>query len=524
MFFFIPIGHEDSRIHRFPVASLALVMACLAGFALTWPHCQKEEELIERGIGAIRIEVMALALRERDDSQLFRKALKETLNAQSIGEYLEPIEKAIAEWESEYSDDDAMARLKGEVKRVRAVVEGQVFRRYGLVPREPRLLAFFTSMFLHGGWMHLIFNLVFFILVGPSLEDLWGRVLFPIIYILSGLAAAVGFMIMSGPINVPMIGASGAIAGLMGAFLVSFTFTRIKVFGFIWLFVLARAFTFSMPAWAFLPLWVGEEIIQGIMQSGTTGAGSGGVAHWAHVAGFFFGVAAPFALRATSLDRKMFPVHSTKEGGGEAKASSIDLDYLHDAGYRRAMRQWEDGDWSASIDSFQALAGKYPRITGPLLDLAEAHDRNGDPRRRQEVLHQALELAAKNKDSRLIEVYEALRKDSPKVKIGPEVLLRVGMAFEREGQSAEAVDHLRRLLEQFPDHPLRIRAAMRLADMFIAQGDVRGARGYLEKFQGSSDPLWREEVERRLKALPEAPPAPEAGAPGTGRPRLDRTR
>jgi tetratricopeptide (TPR) repeat protein len=308
----------------------------------------------------------------------------------------------------------------------------------------------------------------------------------------------------------------------MGAFLVSFTFTRIKVFGFIWLFVLARAFTFSMPAWAFLPLWVGEEIIQGIIQSGTTGAGSGGVAHWAHVAGFFFGAAVPFVLRAASLDRKLFPVHSTKDGGGGTKASNFELDYLHDAGYRRAMRQREDGDWSASIESFQAMAEKYPQITGPLLDLAEAHDRDGDPRRRQEILHQALELAAKNKDPRLIEVYEALRKDSPKVKIGPETLLRVGMAFEREGQNAEAVDHLRRFLEQFPDHPLQIRAAVRLADMFIALGDPRGARGYLEKFRGSSDPVWREEVERRLKALPEAPPAPEASPPGPGRPRLDR--
>jgi hypothetical protein len=334
------------------------------------------------------------------------------------------------------------------------------------------------------------------------LEDLWGRIIYPVVYFASGLAAALGFTAVSGSLSIPMVGASGAIAGLMGAFLVAFTRTRIRMVGVIFIGFLARFVKFSAPAWVFLPLWIGWEIYQGSAQLATGGGGSGGVAHWAHIAGFFFGVGVPFAFWLSGLDRVLFPVFRAEEkaaaGGGGAGGFQLDV------GYRRAVRLRDEGQWRDAEAELQSLAERYPNDPGPHRELAELHRREGDTAKWGEHLKAAVELAATAKSPETLELYETLRREFRRMTVSAECLYRVAIAFERAGQVNEAAEHLRKFLSLYPDYTQTVRAAVRLADLLAGtMGNTQEARAVLTGIEekAAADPLWREEVAWRVRKL-----------------------
>jgi membrane associated rhomboid family serine protease len=140
-----------------------------------------------------------------------------------------------------------------------------------------------TSMFLHGSWMHIIGNMWFLWIFGNNVEDSMGRARFVAFYLLSGLAAAAAQVISSPASMMPMVGASGAISGVMGAYVV--LFPRVRVFTLVWLGIFLT--TIALPAWVMLGFWMLLQVLGGIgsvMQEG------GGVAFWAHVGGFLAGV------------------------------------------------------------------------------------------------------------------------------------------------------------------------------------------------------------------------------------------
>jgi len=140
-----------------------------------------------------------------------------------------------------------------------------------------------TSMFLHGSWMHLLGNMWFLWLFGDNVEDAMTRPRFAAFYLLCGLAAAAAQIVTSPASGVPMVGASGAISGVMGAYLV--LYPRVRVFALLPLgFFLT---TVALPAWMMLLYWIGLQLLSGVASIGASG---GGVAFWAHVGGFAAGV------------------------------------------------------------------------------------------------------------------------------------------------------------------------------------------------------------------------------------------
>jgi membrane associated rhomboid family serine protease len=138
-----------------------------------------------------------------------------------------------------------------------------------------------TSMFLHGSWMHLIGNMWFLWLFGDNVEDSMTRPRFAVFYLLCGLAAAFGQVFTNPSSGAPMVGASGAISGVMGAYLI--LYPRVRVYALIPIFVFLTSI--ALPAWAMLLYWVGIQILSGVL---SPAAGSG-VAFWAHVGGFLAG-------------------------------------------------------------------------------------------------------------------------------------------------------------------------------------------------------------------------------------------
>ncbi len=168
--------------------------------------------------------------------------------------------------------------------------------QWSVVPR--RLLAnpagdfptVFTSMFMHAGWVHLLGNMLYLWIFGDNVEDNFGHVKFLIFYLLCGIAATFAQVFMSTNSTVPNLGASGAIAGVLGAYILLFPRGQVRV-------LMGRG-VIPMPALVVIGFWIVLQLVSGVGSISHT-AETGGVAYMAHIGGFFTGLILTFVLRTT---------------------------------------------------------------------------------------------------------------------------------------------------------------------------------------------------------------------------------
>jgi len=174
------------------------------------------------------------------------------------------------------------------------VVPARVSDALGSMTMEPEVaLSFFTSMFLHGGWMHLIGNMVFLYVFGDNIEDRFGHGKYLFFYLTCGCAAAATQVTAAPESLVPMVGASGAIAGVLGAYVI--LYPRAKILTLIPIFFFLQLV--ELPAFLFLGIWFLMQMFSGVL-SLQIGGDAGGVAWWAHIGGFAAGaVLLPFLGR-----------------------------------------------------------------------------------------------------------------------------------------------------------------------------------------------------------------------------------
>jgi membrane associated rhomboid family serine protease len=177
---------------------------------------------------------------------------------------------------------DAFARLYGEVpSHLAAFLSGS--SRYTL---PDVILPFFTSMFLHGSWVHVIFNMWGLYIFGDNVEDFLGHFKYLLFYLISGLLAMVTQVSIYPHSNVPTVGASGAIAGIMGAYFLLYPRARVLT----WIFELIIVVVW-LPAWIVLGYWFFQNILIGTeTASALHRQNMGGVAVWAHIGGFIAGM------------------------------------------------------------------------------------------------------------------------------------------------------------------------------------------------------------------------------------------
>jgi len=159
------------------------------------------------------------------------------------------------------------------------------------------LLTLVTSMFLHGGWLHLIGNMWYLWIFGDNVEDRLGHGRFLLFYLAAGVVASIIHAALQPGSPMPTVGASGAIAGVLGAY--AFAFPRARVLTLVPIFFFIQII--AIPAMVLLGIWFAFQFIAGTMSFGVA-RGSGGVAWWAHIAGFVFGflVMMLFSRRVTS--------------------------------------------------------------------------------------------------------------------------------------------------------------------------------------------------------------------------------
>lgn len=312
----LPWSHDSGPLKRRPWLTLVLIAACVAALVASQldPAVQQFEAAAETAheywSAHPYLEPGRLLARHfGDQGASMREEFRASLMAGEL-----PIPVHVVDDEQDRLDELSIA--------AEAAFERHVWYRYGLIPAAPRVRGLFGHLFLHSGWGHLLGNLLFLFLAAPFLEDRWGRSVFGLFYLASGVAAALLFCLQNPNTTGSLIGASGAIAGSMGAFLVVFGAVRIKFaywLGFFW-------GTFAVPAWLLLPLWFAHELAtaQLVDVAGTRD----GIAYWAHVGGFAFGVLAAVLLRATGADARLAASTGSTAGllGGPGRPAATEVD------------------------------------------------------------------------------------------------------------------------------------------------------------------------------------------------------
>jgi membrane associated rhomboid family serine protease len=170
----------------------------------------------------------------------------------------------------------------------------EIIFQYGAVPAEitrgDNLLSLLTSMFLHGGWWHLIGNMLFLFVFGDNIEDAMGHISYLLFYLLCGLLAGLAQILLDTSSPIPIVGASGAISGVMGAYIVLFPHGRVRTLIFLGYF----GQVLLVPAWIMIGIWFALQLFGGFS---AIGGQDGGVAFWAHVGGFIAGAVLVWLFR-----------------------------------------------------------------------------------------------------------------------------------------------------------------------------------------------------------------------------------
>ncbi len=483
----IPIGHEQETVRRLPWVTFGIMIVCCVAFVLSGEagntH-ERDRKAAERALPGLQYYLEHPYLEIDGD-------LRALLFAEAGGAEESLLEIYRAEFPPP-EDAETLREEQRELDRLTAAaLEGlgeHPYLRWGLVPARISPPTLVTHMFLHAGILHLLGNMLILYLGGPFIEDVWGRPLFAGFYLLSGVAAAAAHVVLNAGSTVPLIGASGAIAGVMGAFLVRYHNTKIRffyVFGVFW-----RG-TFDASAWIMLPLWFGEQLAMATMLSGASAPG-GGVAYWAHVGGFVFGAAAAIGVRRLGLEERIAEQLRAKTETELVRRPEVD----------RALSIAARGDAEGAL----AALAEQTRLHPDDVDVALALWGVAVELHRTAEAAPAMARAIRGElrrghDELALLHWDELTTSVPGVTLDPDSLVRIAHLLHAQNRPSEALAALRRaMLAGGTGMPaalaLRIARQARRLDPRLCQGAAR-----LALSRPDLDPLEREQAASLLARL-----------------------
>lgn len=272
MFFLLPIGH-DQPVYDRPWLTIGLILLCSGIYLASWT--------IEVGANVDLME----AANEIDAVSARYPNARVSFTIDGLPAHIDRLISPLVDTSpsrrhvpGDAELERAMLDLVGAMNRLPAL-------RFGYRPSHPTVLGAIGHMFMHGGFFHLLGNMLFLWVAGGLLECFWRRWAFVLLYFASGFAGLAAHHLSAPMSDAPLVGASGAIAGLIGAFVISYPKSRIKIGYFAW-FLRVFAGSFFVPAWIVIPLWGLSELLHALFAAGD------GVAYWAHVGGFACGIVA----------------------------------------------------------------------------------------------------------------------------------------------------------------------------------------------------------------------------------------
>jgi membrane associated rhomboid family serine protease len=319
MFLIIPVGHESNEVRRLPWVTFSIMAICLVvHIFLSLEVGAKQNRLEAAAEEMVRFYFNHPYLELNPDLKklIFSGGNEERLEV-TLNAYRQMVSRP--DRQTAVEEQESLDRL-GTV--LLQALDDFPYRKWGYVPADRSFLALLTYMFVHGGWLHLFGNLLLLYITGPFIEDQWGRPVYAAFYLTMGVLSALMYASHYPNFTGPLIGASGAIAGVMGAFLINFYKTKINFFYWIGFFFRG---TFEAPAFVMLPLWVlleffNANVVDSIHAEGGSG---GGVAHWAHVWGFIFGVLVAAGFKYFKIEEKY--IHPKIEAKLQSGEGTVDV-------------------------------------------------------------------------------------------------------------------------------------------------------------------------------------------------------
>ncbi|MDX1388138.1 MAG: rhomboid family intramembrane serine protease [Acidobacteriota bacterium] len=481
----LPIGHEESGVRRLPWVSFAVMALCVIVFLTTtasgpdqYETAEEFEEVLYYWVEHPYLDFPPEIVQIFDDATggegeamiaATRTMIPPPENREQIAE------------EQEHFDELCASALGS--------LDEHVFFKYGLVPAERKPVTFLTHMFLHAGWFHLLGNLLIFYLAGPFIEDVWGRPLFSGFYVVAGIFAAMIYIMRVPDSTIPMIGASGAISGVMGAFLIRYWHIRIKFF---YIFAFFIRGTFDAPAWVMLPLWFAVQVFYAALTD-SLGPGASGVAYWAHIGGFVFGVGVAYGIRHFQVEERYIKTAI------DAKTVTHHVD---NSALEGALDAHARGETDQALQSLAATVEAEPSNEEAIHAYWSIAVQCGRPETAAAALTRliASELRTGREDLAVTHWTE-LSTQIPHPRAGGDLLVRLAQALHRQGRREEAVMALRRAMLEAGSGmtatmAMRIARAAREIDPSIARGAAR-----LILTRPDPDPAERSYAEDLLRSL-----------------------
>lgn len=316
-----------------------------------------------------------------------------------------------------------------------AMLKDTFFYHWGFIPNHFSLLKLLTAMFIHANLFHVLGNMLFLWIVGCNIEEAWGWKVFLGFYLFSGLASAVMHMAMNLASTIPCIGASGAVSGVMGAFMIRHYKIKIR---FAYFFLPWKPFmgTFSAIAGIWLPIWLLEQFV------GAKWSSLSGTAYWAHIGGFAFG--AVIGLSSKVFDAVQIPNISVLNRPKLTPEKMMDL-------HKRML----DGQSSAVLEFLpqirQALAEDRENVTAMLI-LAELYFEKGRVRDSAGIYNAALHaLFKKNALEGIQPLHQEVREKDLIRQLSESTILRLALFYENKFDFREAVKLYNLFINTFPE-------------------------------------------------------------------------
>ena len=452
----IPLTHEQMTVQRLPWITALIIIANVYVFLVTNPRAQREEE------------------------QLY----------QVVEELQDFAERNPGIAEEHFSSEQDLAEYQALVTQLQELNRERLFGRHGFVPTRQEWWNTLSSLFLHGGWMHLLGNMYLLWLCGCSLEDIWGRPVYAALYATSGVAACLTHAAMFPGSQAPLVGASGAIAGLMGAFLVRLHATRIRFFYMFWV----HWGTFLAPAWVMLPLWLMSQFFFAFVHGENSP-----VAFWAHVGGFLFGALVGLFIKLTLVEEAFLAPSIEQKTTLFAQSPAVTAALHH----LDAARPQE------ALHSLQTALQQNPDDVDALDLAARAQLTLGDEYAAAEIYARKIRSHLKRRERDLaVGAYAELQATRQEMPLTARDLLALAPALVEAGEVGDAKTIYQSLVDSRQDATTRLRASLALADLYLTDGQGQPALVVLEAALPLAQtlPEWQMHLEAKLEAAKKVVP------------------
>jgi len=452
-----PLGHENQQGRRWPWVTIGIIALNFVVFAATHGRMEGEyRQYVEVETQILQLAALHPATQTTPAEQRLIDTFKQGYpkDWERMGSQNRDLSSLFDLKIRDIEPDEANELMAGLGTQFEQLQNDTIMAKYAFTPARRTAISYLTANFLHGGWLHIIFNMWFLWLAGAVLEDVWGRPVYGTFYLISGAIALVFHGIIFPHSLIPVIGASGAIASLMGAFLVRFPKTKIKLGMLFFL----RIWRFSWPAYAVLPLWFVGQLFWAML----SGEG-GGVAYWVHVSGFAFGAAMAMVLRSSGAEHAINQSIEAKVG------------WSADPRIVRAQDAMEHGQMDAAVTELRNLIAEQPANSDAHQMLAAAYWRKSDP-----VSHRAelealcsLHLKAQNPEAAWQD-YEDFRGAGGE-KIAPATWLELCRYLESKQNFDRAVSEYESLAAAWPSERSSVMALISAGRINLKQLQNRDA-------------------------------------------------